>query len=350
MQTLYLNFPVFYQIVVKGNTGFRQSETVNILLLGKPRSERNERELSPSVVSNYVIGRKRLSADLLFAVTSCTDFELERRFRRLGLHNLDTIITVLTNILGRFSNISSAACTSLLQEAQNKDRPLTFLIHLFRIALTCPANEYRTLTKADLALITSFFPAGTKKEIPLPQYPSDTQTMPDGLSDSTDQLIFKLGKQHDKPLTRHEQKELDIFRSSIQTTQMKLRPLNLPNDITPAINYLFETGAGEVLPAAKRDLKTVLSSLDEKSTAMIIEYCGSSRQILFACHSVPYLQNCLYLLALIEENTSIEFSDIEEITSALEMQCPYDADIQTAVYHNEKQTVPLKVRLLYIVM
>lgn len=346
MQTLYLNFPVFYQIVIKGNTSFRQSESVNLLLLGKPHGEGNERELSPSVVSNYVIGRKRLSSYLVTATTSCTNFELERRFRRLGLHNLDASIATLTNLLDKFTNISSSAHSSLLEEAKDLGHPYTFLIHLFRISLTCPACGYHTLTKTDLIQITALRPSNSENETPSP----NADTLPEYCTGPTDQIVLKLGNKSEQALTCHEENALDFFKNSIPTIQMKQRLLNLPDDISPTINYLFETGADEVIPAGKHDLKNLLYSLDEKSTTILLEYYGSYHQILFACHNVPYLQNCLYLLILVEENTGTEICDIEKITSALEIQCPYDADIQTAVYHNEKQTVPLKIRLLYVVV
>lgn len=345
MQILYLNFPIFYRIVVKGNTGFRQNETVNLLLLGKLHSERNERELSASVVSNYVAGRKRISAYLLSAITSCTDFELERRFRRLGLHNLDASIQILTASLDKFSNIDSSARDSLMQKTADRKHPYAFLIHLFRIALTCPASGYHTITKAELSLIASLRPSDSKNGIFFQTSSSHDIPVAAAAADANPELYQQPGA----PLNLYERQTLETFKDSIPVTQMKLRPLNLPEDIAPAVNYLFESGAGEVIPAAKRDFENILSGLDKKSTAILVEYYGNSQQILFACRSVPYLRDCIYLLILVEENTDLENSDIGAITSALEAQCPYEADIQTAVYHAEKQTVPLRVRLLYVV-
>lgn len=84
MDPIYLNFPTFYNGVVKGHTAHTQYNAASILLVGQLRPDSNCPEyIDDSAISVYVSGEKPIRANILSPLQVISQEEAVRRMRLL---------------------------------------------------------------------------------------------------------------------------------------------------------------------------------------------------------------------------------------------------------------------------
>lgn len=82
---LELTFSVFFQCVIKDNTSYSQYDAVNILLLGNTYHALANTAIDQSMCSNYAIGRKKISKNLIANILKCSKDEILRRINVVNI-------------------------------------------------------------------------------------------------------------------------------------------------------------------------------------------------------------------------------------------------------------------------
>lgn len=160
MKLLPLNFPVFYNCIVKGNTNLKQYDAVSILLLGKPREQCDdptEIMILDPVAANYVSGKKRIRKEILNPLLLCSVKEAKRRLQMLGFQSIEELVPVLKRLLTVSISLSKEDMDTLLGEYESTGDAYQFVANIFLLSIKCPAKYTFALTKDDKELIQSCY-------------------------------------------------------------------------------------------------------------------------------------------------------------------------------------------------
>lgn len=228
-----LNFPVFYQCVIKERLTLKQYDAVNLLLLGKRYSDCVEIQISQSMAANYVSGKKKISKDIITQLLECPASELKRRLQALGLQNLDQGAFCMKYLLySRQVQLNDYDRARLLHLVRNDKDLYNFLTEVFLMAIKCPPQESRPLTKDEQTLILGYqqpFLMGDIDDALTPEQIAESEKI---LADSQQSaapdpsLVIRDGK--------------DIFKS-FSTAYHRTQLVNLPQEynVIPKFFYSF---------------------------------------------------------------------------------------------------------------
>lgn len=136
MDSLPLNFPVFYQCAVKGNTNLSQYNAVSILLMGKLREECGSDAIGDAEAAGYISGKKRIKKVILTQVTRISKEEARKRIDDLGFQNPLRIANAIRELL---------AIVDIPLDVQQKIRDnlddLDVITDAFIVAIKCPPKN-----------------------------------------------------------------------------------------------------------------------------------------------------------------------------------------------------------------
>ena len=143
MDPIYLNFPTFYNGVVKGHTTHTQYNAVSILLVGQTRPSKNCPEyIDNSAISVYVSGEKPIRANILTNLQTIDQEEAVRRIRLLGFQDAVAIANRCKVLLSKVSGLGPAILRALYEQLENKnqdeeERCFEFLAAVYIKAIQC---------------------------------------------------------------------------------------------------------------------------------------------------------------------------------------------------------------------
>lgn len=210
MELLPLNFPVFYQCAVKGNTNLRQYDAVSILLLGNLRKD-SEEFISDAEATGYISGKKRIKKEILTQVTRISDEEARERINDMGFQNLAWIADAIRELLS-IVNIP----LDLQKKIRDNPDDLATIAEVFVAAIKCPPK--------------SIFPLGIaeKAQIALCYSKENAETFMEGVKDK-EEFLEKIPEysKNNKPKSRKStvlsQEEIEaLLGSASSPNQEKL--------------------------------------------------------------------------------------------------------------------------------
>lgn len=153
MDLLPLNFPVFNNCIVKGNTNLHQYDAVSILLLGRLRKDSEDIYIRDAEATGYINGEKNIKKEILNQVTRISKEEAIKRIDGLGFQDLAGIANAARELL-TIVNIPP----NTRQKIENDQDDLSVIADTFMVALKCPPKSIYRLgfeEKARLALCYS---------------------------------------------------------------------------------------------------------------------------------------------------------------------------------------------------
>lgn len=139
MEKSLLNFPLFYQELVKQNTPLHQYDAVSILLLGKLRADCSNIVISDQMAAHYVHGKKNIRKEILSLLLQCPLKEIERRIELLGFQDVDAVAEHGISLLGSVLFVGEKVKASLYSKYKEKGS-YSFLAELFLAAIKCPVS------------------------------------------------------------------------------------------------------------------------------------------------------------------------------------------------------------------
>lgn len=137
MEKSSLNFPLFYQELVKQNTPLHQYDAVSILLLGKLRADCSEIVISDQMAAHYVHGKKNIRKEILSLLLQCSSEEIECRIEMLGFQDIEAVARQGLAFLESVKSVSENVKRSL-QDIYYKDGACPFLSELFLTSVKSP--------------------------------------------------------------------------------------------------------------------------------------------------------------------------------------------------------------------
>lgn len=136
MELLPLNFPVFYNCIVKGNTPLHQYDAVSILLLGKLRGNCDSIYIRDAEATGYISGEKNIKKEILNQVTRISKEEARERIDGLGFQDLAGIANAARELL-TIVNIPF----NMRQKIRDTKDDLSVITDTFIAALKCPPKN-----------------------------------------------------------------------------------------------------------------------------------------------------------------------------------------------------------------
>lgn len=153
MDLLPLNFPVFYQCVVKGNTNLLQYDAVSVLLLGKLRKDCETIYIRDAEATGYISGKKSIKKEIMSQAMRISEEDARKRIEELGFQNLAGIANAMRELLG-IVNIHPV----MLKKIREEQDDLAMITETFMMALRSPPKDVFPLgmeEKARIALCYS---------------------------------------------------------------------------------------------------------------------------------------------------------------------------------------------------
>lgn len=136
MDLLPLNFPVFYQCVVKGNTNLPQYNAVSVLLLGKLRENCETVVITDAEATGYANGKRHIKKEILAQSTRISNEEANGRIMALGFQDIAKVSQIVRRLL-YIVDISGSICEKL----RGIPDDTTLIANVFLMAVKCPARN-----------------------------------------------------------------------------------------------------------------------------------------------------------------------------------------------------------------
>jgi len=137
MDLLPLNFPVFYQCAVKGNTNLAQYDAVSVLLLGKLRKDCDDGVVIwDAEATGYTSGKRRLKKELFAQSTQISQEDARTRIEALGFQDTVRIAKIVRNLLSIVD--LSVDARKYIEESPDE---ITLISSAFLTAIKCPAKK-----------------------------------------------------------------------------------------------------------------------------------------------------------------------------------------------------------------
>lgn len=155
MDPIYLNFPTFYNGVVKGHTAHTQYNAASILLVGQLRPDSHCPEyIDDSAISVYVSGEKPIRANILSPLQVISQEEAVRRMRLLGFQDVVAIANRCKVLLSMVAGLGPAVLNTLYEQLKSEDQDeegcsFEFLAAVYIKAIQCK-RENVVLLKPDV--------------------------------------------------------------------------------------------------------------------------------------------------------------------------------------------------------
>ena len=234
--SLPLNFPIFYQAVIKERLTLKQYDAVNLLLLGKRYNECVEMQISQSMAANYISGKKKVSKDIITQLLECSPAECKRRLQALGLQNLDQGVYCLKYMLYNGEiQLNEYDRARLLHLVRTDKDFYNFLTEAFMLAIKCPPQDVRPLTDKEKTNLSSYqlsFIIGDIDEALTPEQIAESEKILEGAE--TDAKDVDTSSLRDG---------VDIFKP-FNVAVHRTRLINLPQDYSIVPKFFYSlTGA-----------------------------------------------------------------------------------------------------------
>lgn len=136
MDLLPLNFPVFYQCVVKGNTNLLQYDAVSVLLLGKLRKDCETIYIRDAEATGYISGKKSIKKEIMNQATRISKEDARKRIDELGFQNLTGIANATRELLAIVD-----IPPDMRQKIGKAQDDLSVITETFIMALKCPPKN-----------------------------------------------------------------------------------------------------------------------------------------------------------------------------------------------------------------
>lgn len=148
--TMPLTFATFFQCGVKGFTNMHQRTCVNLLLKGILSINAKDSDIdviSDADCSNYVKGKRNLSADIQPKLNKLNTEDIIHRLEDTGIRDFTTTAGALS-VLIRNSSLPEWEKAALLEHYQ-KDPKLTFIAEVFKRSVKADNRQGLTETQVD---------------------------------------------------------------------------------------------------------------------------------------------------------------------------------------------------------
>ena len=162
MDKIFLNFPTFYNCVIRKHTSLKQYDSVSILLVGERRSDvkSSSEYLNDKSVSVYASGAQPIRYDILKPLQSLSQEKAVERMKRLGFQDVTLVAESCRIFLLYVHKLSMHVRESLNTCFKDRNRSVEdqcyeFLAAVFLRAVQCKTEYIIPLKQADKEFLMS---------------------------------------------------------------------------------------------------------------------------------------------------------------------------------------------------
>lgn len=181
MDKIFLNFPTFFNSVIKKHTSLKQYDSVSILLVGAQRKEFDSHStlyLKDKMISVYASGAQNIKYEILNPLQSLSQEEAVQRMKCLGFQDVTLVAESCRILLLHVHELSPHVQDSLIayfndRKRSTEDQCYEFLAAVFLRAVQCKPEYIVPLKPADKEFLMALKAPSIESESRLGGSPED---------------------------------------------------------------------------------------------------------------------------------------------------------------------------------